>query len=190
MSPRPDGASPSLLARLFDVLCFYPLPLPPPGEPFCRGGIRTQAPGEKGEGRMSPPRNSGPWGNVCRVVLRVSLPCPPPSPTVFWAPFCSEPLPYFGIPPKSRWPILRDLECFLSGPLRNTLSPGDHLVLLSCQAGKHPYTRGRLGARNPDKLLSNKVLLMAGSLLCQRSLKFLHSCSSWSLVMVGKRHSK
>lgn len=87
MSPRPDGASPSLLARLFDVLCFYPLPLPPPGEPFCRGGIRTQAPGEKGEGRMFPPRNSGPWGNVCRVVLRVSLPCPPPQP-----PPCSGPL--------------------------------------------------------------------------------------------------
>ena len=87
MSPRPDGTSPSLLARLFDVLCFYPLPLPPPGEPFCRGGIRTQAPGEKGEGRMFPPRNSGPWGNVCRVVLRVSLPCPHPQPHRVLGPF-------------------------------------------------------------------------------------------------------
>lgn len=123
-------------------------------------------------GRSHAPRQKLQAVAECSPCCHEGLSAPGPSPAAFCVPSAQSLFPAWNPTHVSRADPTGSGMFRLLTSLK-LLSPGDHLVLLSCQAGKHPYARGRLGAGNSDKLLLNKVLLMAQSLLCQNSTKIL-----------------
>lgn len=127
--------------------------------------MRTRAPGEKG-GITSSPRNSRPWRNVGPAIRTVSPPwAPAPAPAVFCVPSAPDLFP-------TRISLADPMGSEIAPLLTPSkiLSPGDHPVLLSFLAGRHPNAQGRLGAGNSDKRLLSKVLRMA--ILRQHSTEF------------------
>lgn len=118
MSPGPGGASPSLLARPFDVLCFHPLlPVLPEDSGSAGAGLGPRAPRWKGKITGSAPRTSGPlaawppcWPGAPRSLFRT-----PSAQGLFptWNPTHGSPADPRG---SGSSPLLSPSDCFPRGP--------------------------------------------------------------------------